>query len=74
LGSFAAPGSQPLAKGKPAKPFGAPDSDAEDDGSDEEAEGDSQPDEGRAASPEKESEEKKKLKLQKGRIEPSNTY
>ncbi|KAF5025194.1 hypothetical protein F66182_2770, partial [Fusarium sp. NRRL 66182] len=31
LSSFAAPGSEPLKNEKPAKPFGAPDSDAEDD-------------------------------------------
>jgi hypothetical protein len=57
---------------KPAKPFGAPDSDAEDadddEGDEEEDAGEerSQPDEERLPSPEKEPEEKRKLKLQRG--------
>lgn len=69
LASFAAPGSNPLRAGKSAKPFGAPDSDADDNGEDDEAEGEDQPDEERAASPEKEKEpdEKKKTKLHKGK-------
>lgn len=77
LPSFAAPGSQPLKSEKPAKPFGAPDSDVEnedeeDDNEDDEGGDDaSQPDVERLASPEKEPEEKKKVKLQKG--ESSNT-
>jgi DEAD/DEAH box helicase domain-containing protein len=72
LSSFAAPGSKPLKSEKPAKPFGAPDSDAEDadddEGDEEEDAGEerSQPDEERLPSPEKEPEEKRKLKLQRG--------
>lgn len=74
LSSFAAPGSQPLKSEKPAKPFGAPDSDVEseedEDGNDDEEGGDdgSQPDAERLASPEKEPEEKKKLRLQRGKL------
>lgn len=73
LSSFAAPGSKPLKTEKPAKPFGAPDSDAEEgdeEGDEEEDAGEdgSQPDEERVASPEKEPEEKKKLKLQRGNL------
>ncbi|RGP68334.1 dead deah box helicase [Fusarium longipes] len=67
LSSFAAPGAEPPKSEKPSKPFGAPDSDVEED-DDEDGEGEEteQPDETeRAASPEKESDEKKKLKLQK---------
>lgn len=74
LPSFAAPGSQPLKKEKPTKPFGAPDSDVDDDGNEDENEDDdeeggdgaSQSDVERLASPEKEPEEKKKLRLQRG--------
>ncbi|KAM0557945.1 hypothetical protein ACHAPJ_005109 [Fusarium lateritium] len=67
LSSFAAPGAEPLKSEKPAKPFGAPDSDAEDgEDEDDEREESEQPTEAeRAISPEKESDEKKKLKLQK---------
>ncbi|KEY70865.1 hypothetical protein S7711_00711 [Stachybotrys chartarum IBT 7711] len=66
LGSFAAPGAKPLQNTKPARPFGAPESDAEDDDDEEDDEDESQPDETeRLASPEKESEEKKRYKLQK---------
>lgn len=40
-GNFASPGQQPIAKSdKPAKPFGAPESDAEDDGEDDAETGD----------------------------------
>jgi DEAD/DEAH box helicase domain-containing protein len=70
LSSFAAPGTKPMPVGKPAKPFGAPDSDAEEDEEDDnEDEEDSQPDDvERGASPDKEKdvEEKKRFKLQKG--------
>ncbi|KAF4446490.1 DEAD/DEAH box helicase [Fusarium austroafricanum] len=70
LSSFAAPGAEPLKSEKPAKPFGAPDSESEDEeDEDEEREESEQPPEAeRAASPEKESDEKKKLKLQKVEI------
>lgn len=67
LGSFAAPGAGAIKSDKPAKPFGAPDSDAEDGEENDEGDDEAQPEEAeRAASPEKESEEKKKLRLQKG--------
>ncbi|PTD12312.1 ATP-dependent helicase HRQ1 [Fusarium culmorum] len=67
LSSFAAPGAEAPKSEKPSKPFGAPDSDVEEeDDEDNEAEETEQPAETeRAASPEKESDEKKKLKLQK---------
>ncbi|KAF4470257.1 DEAD DEAH box helicase [Fusarium albosuccineum] len=67
LTSFAAPGGESLKKEKPAKPFGAPESDNEDDDDeDDDGEDNEQPEEAeRSLSPEKESEEKKKLKLQK---------
>ncbi|KAF5659346.1 DEAD DEAH box helicase [Fusarium heterosporum] len=67
LSSFAAPGAEPLRSEKPAKPFGAPDSDnEEDEEDDDDGEETEQPAEAeRAVSPEKESDEKKKLKLQK---------
>ncbi|KAF4340348.1 DEAD DEAH box helicase [Fusarium beomiforme] len=69
LSSFAAPGAEPLKSEKPAKPFGAPDSESEEEeeeDDDDEREGSEQPPEAeRAVSPEKESDEKKKLKLQK---------
>lgn len=74
LGSFAAPAAKPFGGSKPAKPFGAPDSDAESDKSDndeEDEKGDqeekgSQAEGDRADSPVKESEDKKRSKLQKG--------
>lgn len=85
-GNFASPGVAPLAKGdKPAKPFGAPDSDAEDDS---EAGSDGEGDEaGGAGDGEKEREEtasrdestpaggedEKKAKYKKGET-PFNTY
>ncbi|KAM5348486.1 hypothetical protein ACJ41O_008310 [Fusarium nematophilum] len=67
LSSFAASGGQPLKSEKPAKPFGAPDSDEDDDGEgDGEGDDNDQPEDAeRALSPEKELDEKKKLKLQK---------
>ncbi|KAI1048900.1 hypothetical protein LB506_005014 [Fusarium annulatum] len=67
LSSFAAPGAEPLKSEKPAKPFGAPDSESEDGGEEEEEREESEqpPEAERAVSPEKESDEKKKLKLQK---------
>lgn len=68
LESFASPLAKPLQSEKPAKPFGAPESDAE-----EEEEDDAGRDDGsesneqeRAPSPEKELEEKKRIKLHKG--------
>ncbi|KAH7327892.1 hypothetical protein B0I35DRAFT_506453 [Stachybotrys elegans] len=69
LQSFAAPGAKPIQSEKPAKPFGAPDSDAEEDDDDAEDE-ESQPDDvERAVSPEKETEEKKRLKLQRVEVD-----
>lgn len=73
LSSFAGLGSKPALKSdKPARPFGAPDSDVEeeDNEGDEDDEGGddaSQPEQERLASPEKEPEEKKKLRLQRGK-------
>lgn len=71
LGSFAAPAAKPLGSSKPAKPFGAPDSDAESDGDDDDEDQDEKDDkdddgEERAVSPVKDSEDKKKSKLHKG--------
>lgn len=67
LNSFAAPGAKPFQSDRPAKPFGAPGSDHEEDDSDD-AEADTPPEETeRAASPEKDGEEKRKLKLQKSK-------
>ncbi|KAL7821140.1 P-loop containing nucleoside triphosphate hydrolase protein [Trichoderma gracile] len=71
LSSFASPSVKPLQSEKPAKPFGAPESDAEDE-DDEEADrdGESESDEQeRAASPEREPEEKKRLKLHKVEVD-----
>ncbi|OAA44393.1 Pleckstrin-domain containing protein [Metarhizium rileyi] len=68
LGNFGAPGAKPLHSEKVAKPFGAPESDAEDDGDNDNAEGDSesQPDDPeRGVSPEKDVDEKKRPKLHK---------
>ncbi|KAF7560783.1 hypothetical protein G7046_g3369 [Stylonectria norvegica] len=66
LGSFAAPAKDGLKKEKPARPFGAPESDADEDDEDDEADDDGQPEEAeRALSPEKESDDKKKLRLQR---------
>lgn len=72
MSSFAAPGKEPLKSEKPAKPFGAPESDNEDDDErdDEGDEGNKVDEAERALSPEKESDEKKKLKLQKGKLFP----
>ncbi|KAI6780428.1 Brefeldin A resistance protein-like protein [Emericellopsis cladophorae] len=68
LGSFAAPGSKPaFGNDKPAKAFGAPESDVEDDEDDDNDDDESKDDKGdeeRAASPEKE-DDKKKARLQK---------
>lgn len=55
---------------KPAKPFGAPVSDAEDEEDDNEGDEAGPSDEERAASPEKESEEKKKTRLQRSECKP----
>lgn len=67
LSGFAAPGGSSLPIGKPARPFGAPDSDAEDDEEVTGGEGDNAATEEveRALSPE--TDEKKRVKLQKGR-------
>ncbi|KAK7415622.1 hypothetical protein QQX98_005766 [Neonectria punicea] len=74
LGSFAALGGDATKTEKPAKPFGAPDSDAEDDEDDGSGDEDAVPEEAeRALSPEKESEEKKKLKLQKVEVNDGET-
>ena len=68
MSGFAAPGTSSLPVGKAAKPFGAPDSDAEDDEKEDEAEGDGDAtsEAERALSPE--TDEKKRLKLQKGML------
>ena len=70
LPSFAALGKDaPKKNDKPVKAFGAPDSDADDGDEDEEGDDDGLPEGAeRALSPEKESDEKKKLKLQKSRL------
>lgn len=71
FGSFAAPGAKPLQSDKAAKPFGAPESDAEDDDENENADGEneSQPDdEERGASPEKDTDDKKRPKLHKSML------
>ncbi|RSL95861.1 hypothetical protein CEP52_011822 [Fusarium oligoseptatum] len=66
LSSFAAPGKEPLKSEKPAKPFGAPDSSDDEDEDGEEDGDENEPQElERALSPEKDSDEKRKLKLQK---------
>ena len=70
LQSFAAPGVRSRQSEKPAKPFGAPESDVESD-NEEEDEGSSKssPAEAdRGASPEKETEEKRRTRLQKGKF------
>ncbi|KAH8172676.1 ranBP1 domain-containing protein [Sarocladium implicatum] len=69
LSGFAAPGTISLPVGKAAKPFGAPDSDAEDDEKEDEAEGDGDAtsEAERALSPE--TDEKKRLKLQKVEVD-----
>jgi len=74
LGSFAAPAAKPLGSSKPAKPFGAPDSDAESDGDDDDEDQDEKDDkdddgEERAVSPVKDSEDKKKSKLHKVEVD-----
>ncbi|KAF4125296.1 DEAD/DEAH box helicase domain-containing protein [Geosmithia morbida] len=65
LGSFAAPTAEPLTSEKPAKPFGAPDSDVESDDEDDEDDESSQPEEETSSPVEKELDDKKKPKLQK---------
>lgn len=80
LGSFGKPG-EALKSDKPAKPFGAPDSDDEDEGDDEEdvedASGDEDGDENEDSKqkekdkdeePKMPSDDKKKPKLQKGKL------
>ncbi|KAK1256444.1 hypothetical protein MKX07_008703 [Trichoderma sp. CBMAI-0711] len=71
LSSFASPSVKPLQSEKPAKPFGAPESDAEDeDDEDADRDGESESDEQeRAASPEREPEEKKRFKLHKVEVD-----
>ncbi|KAL7944516.1 hypothetical protein V8C42DRAFT_325057 [Trichoderma barbatum] len=67
LESFASPMVKPLQSEKPAKPFGAPESDVDDE-DEEDAERDDESESNeqeRAASPEKELEEKKRIKLHK---------
>jgi DEAD/DEAH box helicase domain-containing protein len=66
LTGFAAPGSSSIPVGKAAKPFGAPDSDAEEEEDEDGDEGDNAATEDaeRALSPE--TDEKKRVKLQKG--------
>lgn len=69
LSSFGASAGKPLQSGKAAKPFGAPDSDADDgdDDNEEEAENDSQAGEAQPTiSPEKDSEDKKRTRLHRG--------
>ncbi|KAL7782531.1 hypothetical protein V8C37DRAFT_413877 [Trichoderma ceciliae] len=71
LDSFASPMAKHLQSEKPARPFGAPESD--DDGEDEEdAERDDEPEpseQERATSPEKELEEKKRVKLHRVEVD-----
>ncbi|KAL6884399.1 P-loop containing nucleoside triphosphate hydrolase protein [Trichoderma longibrachiatum] len=71
LSSFASPSAKPLQSEKPAKPFGAPESDAEDeDDEDADRDGESESDEQeRAASPEREPEEKKRFRLHKVEVD-----
>ncbi|KAH6607897.1 hypothetical protein Trco_004210 [Trichoderma cornu-damae] len=71
LGSFASPMAKPLQSEKPARPFGAPESD-EDDEDEEDAEREDEPEPSeveRATSPEKELEEKKRIKLHKVEVD-----
>ncbi|KAL6830358.1 P-loop containing nucleoside triphosphate hydrolase protein [Trichoderma sp. SZMC 28015] len=71
LESFASPLAKPLQSEKPAKPFGAPESDAEEEEEeDAEREDESESNEQeRAPSPEKELEEKKRIKLHKVEVD-----
>ncbi|OPB43483.1 hypothetical protein A0O28_0097710 [Trichoderma guizhouense] len=71
LDSFASPLAKPLQSEKPAKPFGAPESDAEEEEEeDAEREDESESNEQeRAPSPEKELEEKKRIKLHKVEVD-----
>ena len=75
LQSFAAPGLKSLQSEKPAKPFGAPESDVEsDDEEGDEGSPKSSPEEAdRGASPEKETEEKRRTRLQKGKFFPMHS-
>lgn len=72
LDSFASPLAKPLQSEKPARPFGAPESDVDaEDEEDAERDDESEPNEQeRAASPEKELEEKKRIRLHKGERVP----
>lgn len=66
--NFAAPGGKPLHREKPVKPFGAPESDSENDDDDFDG-GEENPvhnEAERAVSPEKDPEERKRTKLHKG--------
>ena len=68
-GFGSAGGAKPLTKDKPAKPFGAPDSEGDTDADEEDDDGNDHPDGAdRSASPEKELEEKKRLRLQRGKF------
>ncbi|PFH55072.1 hypothetical protein XA68_10838 [Ophiocordyceps unilateralis] len=70
LTSFAALGGQPLQGGKAARPFGAPDSESEDGDEEEQAEPDSLPEEPpRFTSPDKDSDDKRKTRLQKVEVD-----
>ncbi|KAK5998192.1 Nuclear pore protein NUP56 [Cladobotryum mycophilum] len=62
--------SKPLQSGKPSRPFGAPESDGEGGEDNEEGDDDAEPTEAeRALSPDKDSDEKKKLKLHKVEVD-----
>lgn len=75
MGTFAAPGTDATKSEKPARPFGAPDSDADSGSDEEEGEEEAQAELAeRALSPEKESEEKKRLKLQRGKPEAGKAW
>ncbi|ODA78498.1 hypothetical protein RJ55_05879 [Drechmeria coniospora] len=67
LTSFGAAGGKPLQSGKASKPFGAPDSESDDDDDEDgEYQAEGQDDNGnRAATPDKEAEDKRKPKLHK---------
>ncbi|RDA85612.1 hypothetical protein CP532_0892 [Ophiocordyceps camponoti-leonardi (nom. inval.)] len=67
LNSFAALGAPSLQSGKAKKPFGAPDSESEPDDEEEQTEPDTVSEEPlRASSPDKDSDDRKKTRLQKG--------
>ncbi|KOS21524.1 E3 SUMO-protein ligase RanBP2 [Escovopsis weberi] len=68
--AFGLPAGKPLQSKKPAKPFGAPDSDGEAEAEDDDGDEDAEPTEAdRSFSPEKELDDKKKLKLQKVEVD-----